>query len=720
MAIAPSRLRARHKTDHRPSRVRRAQKRTSYNEDSNDEEEHCREVSEDEEEALPSMARPLPVPKRRRRAAHSAPTTRSKHIAMQKRSKKSAGRPRRMSAMPKKMNAKKSRTDIPATGPHIRMVGKQMPWQTLPFQILTLILAHAAGPLVSSTNQALPSVKWLLRMVTLCKDFTEPALSVLYFCPPIVLPSQISKLGELLGRETEDASIKYRHKIRYLELQLTHTGTRGLQKGFALADIVRLAPRIRGMHLGPPENDPKRFPTGFSKTNGPEIPSVVRAIIEAESPLEEWSWNGSFEENRPLLSTVKEIHSLHPFCKLRSLTFSNLLERQTPPLSDPNANERLETTLASIINKIPTLKQLRLSVVSVYGGLLLPLLPDTLESLVILNCVDVQSHDLQEFITTKGHHLKELILSHNAALNLSFLTELSWACPKLETLIMDFLYFNTFFTSCDSDPRYDSLLLDDEQATWPSSLRHLELLYLRNWSTKVAEKFFRSLTEHAQSLPNLRCLKIKASLPESGWRDRIAFRDKWVSDLERIFLRQANSRDSRVHPKVIIPHKSRDSPVKNSDQDLMELDSDSNSNSDVPLTKTRRSDRLKAVSFDDESATRSSQPSRTLTQSGQIRRRNAMNDDSDSDSEMDDSDVFDSSTPSGPRSSKAAQSNHADHETLPVQGMCDIVDIVVDNLRPTEDQLHESDFLDEELSGDEDWNAKDDDIHAYQRPGYAW
>lgn len=41
----------------------------------------------------------------------------------------------------------------------------------------------------------------------------------------------------------------------------------------------------------------------------------------------------------------------------------------------------------------------------------------------------------------------------------------------------------------------------------------------------------------------------------------------------------------------------------------------------------------------------------------------------------------------------------------------------IDNLRPTELQFNEQDFLDDELSGDEDWNGNDFDATA---AGHAW
>jgi hypothetical protein len=53
-----------------------------------------------------------------------------------------------------------------------------------------------------------------------------------------------------------------------------------------------------------------------------------------------------------------------------------------------------------------------------------------------------------------------------------------------------------------------------------------------------------------------------------------------------------------------------------------------------------------------------------------------------------------------------------------IQGMCDEVDVRIDNLRPREEQFHESDFLDSEPSGDEDWAGVDLDFEQLYPNGY--
>jgi hypothetical protein len=52
-----------------------------------------------------------------------------------------------------------------------------------------------------------------------------------------------------------------------------------------------------------------------------------------------------------------------------------------------------------------------------------------------------------------------------------------------------------------------------------------------------------------------------------------------------------------------------------------------------------------------------------------------------------------------------------------IQGMCDVVSITIDNLRPTETQFVEADFLDSEPEGDEDWDGTEDLLGDGR---YAW
>lgn len=71
------------------------------------------------------------------------------------------------------------------------------------------------------------------------------------------------------------------------------------------------------------------------------------------------------------------------------------------------------------------------------------------------------------------------------------------------------------------------------------------------------------------------------------------------------------------------------------------------------------------------------------------------------------------------RSNKDEAANGNDWRNTPekfVQGLCDVVDIRIDNQRPREEQLNESHFMDSEASGDEEWTEGaevEDDRHAW-------
>ena len=238
-----------------------------------------------------------------------------------------------------------------------------------------------------------------------------------------------------------------------------------------------------------------------------------------------------------------------------------------------------------------------------------------------------------------------LILNHNKAMGISFLADLSSTCPKLEVLEMDLLYHNTFSTSLDSEPRYETLLEAHQKPKWPASLKRIELLHLRQWRLPIAEMFFSSVAEHAEVLTNLRYLKIKASLGESDWRARSAFRGKWELNLERIFLRKP-------------------SPTKQS-QTMAQSNSTDESSKSI----------------------------------GKSARRSLRN---PKEREL--------SAKEGSSSDEVSERSLLPEGGYRIQGRCDFVDIKIDNLRPAEDQKHESDFLDEELDGDGDWNGPGDDL----------
>jgi len=167
-------------------------------------------------------------------------------------------------------------------------------------------------------------------------------------------------------------------------------------------------------------------------------------------------------------------------------------------------------------------------------------------------------------------------------------------------------------------------------------------------------------------------------LPEASWRERASLREKWTDKLERVFLRcSAAPRKELASLKAWREWKE--------DQDELTA----GDNDDAPLAKAipaRKRKLQETIQEDDKVKTRAARK-----ESKRIR--------------------------------EEEEEEREESEIAVVHGMCDVVDINIDNLRPSEVRFNEGDFMDSEKSGDEDWNEDDDDLEPPQlRRGrqYAW
>ncbi|MCJ1474982.1 hypothetical protein MMC13_003642 [Lambiella insularis] len=597
------------------------------------------------------------------------------------------------------------------------------PWKTLPYAILTQIFQYASYPLCDSLFQPTSGITWLSRTALICKSFTEPAISALYYSPPLYPPSRAQGLLAQLASQSSTSTCNYRSKVKYLEIEATsillhkHNGVDPIR----LEDLIQYTPQLRGIgiHL---LSDQPQYRTHLSLVN--KRPGVVYkktmfdALRDNKIRLLKWKWNLNF--NRPGAtrnsypwSVLKDIHSEAPFQSLRSLSIVKYESKQA----------MTELELAAAIKVLPNLKRLNLESWATYSGKLLPLLPHDLESLRIASCSSLTSDLFQAFILTHGNNFRELILDHNQSLDLAFLVDLAASCPLLESFSMNMTFFSPYSTSYDAEPKFGALLLPGQTPTWPSTLKSIELIQLRKWKSDSAEAFFTSLVHSAPEMMQLRRLLLKASIDNIGWRDRATFRDRWIGRLQKVFLRRSLLPISSVYPTAVIDDKettsgndkenqhplSRRSGLRSSrntqaDQPVVPRDlSDTESDSDAPIAPfARRSKRL-------------------------------MQQDRDADYNAGKADGYSTGHPTRSRSRKKALNilvlsdeddagsqnaeNVEDEEPAFIQGMCDVVDIRIDNLRPAENQYNENDFLDEEPSGDEDWNG-DDGLPG--DGGYAW
>lgn len=731
----------------------RARKRISYRE-TDSSSDISDQGSSDESASVDDL------PPRRRRRRPSTDTSSSRCLT--KSPNKRRAPPSRANA--RLTHAKKARSDKTPECDEERSdamsdAGEVPPWQSLPYHILAQIFLFASPQLWTEDFIPTASIQWLLKCALLCRAFAEPALSALYYSPPLTPPSRARGLIECLRSQTENSAFNYRSKVKYLDIEAEAT-LRWKYKGrdpINLGDLVHLTPQLRGLriHVMPRGNYMIHI---TSNSKSIYQPSTFTALQLQRIALREWIWNAELGGQRYLASKLGEIHSTSAFQSLRSLMFIKYDDKYS------TAEE-----LSDAIKTLPQLKRLVFRLSLVVNEKLLPLLPRQLESLEIVSCPSLTSPALSSFLSTHGQEMLHLILDHNQALNLSFLTDFAVTCPKVQTLRMNLRFYSTHSAFADLDPKFDTLLLEDETPTWPASLANLDLLHLRKWNLNIAERFFSSLVDSAASLPKLRRLNIKASLEESGWRDRVSFRDKWTSRLQLVFLRVSeppsphlnsiaafkahkeqllartgnvedhklggNPKQQRPALRLVAPKQSSKfshvaiREVTLTSKATVKIESDS----DAPLVTIRRSRRIKQkdasrptrrikrIRGSDESSSSESENDdedeyvSPKTSSSLYRRRpRRRKKESDESSSSEDSALDDDAA--GERAPEGFGLFRSKHEHFHIQGLCDVVHVLIDNLRPMEEQLNEGDFLDDEPSGDEDWNG-DGDVGE---TGYAW
>ncbi len=633
------------------------------------------------------------------------------------------------------------------------LAGRVPPWQSLPYHILLQIFLHASHPLWTDHFEPTPNIAWLTKTALLCRAFAEPALSALYWSPPLCPPTRTYGLISHLASQTQSSSFNYRAKVKKLEmdariLAVKHRGGHSID----LAELVTYTPQLRGISIHMLTDTPSTRNSLSSGIVARQFyhESTINALERSNVSLLEWKWNWYIVGRASSMYKLKDFHSRLPFQSLRELTLVNYQSNKvwkrdldrgsglTQQTAAPVIYRSMEEQVADALECLPNLKRLRFLTCAIVNQKLLCRLPRHLELLEIIDCSSITSDVLSDFLKTHGQDIRELFLDHNQALNLSFLMDFALNCPKLETLKMNLTYHNSHSCFRNSDPKFAALLLQGEVPTWPATLQCVELLHLRKWDIETAELFFSSLVDSAAALPNLRHLNIKASLDESGWRDRVAFRDRWVGRLEKVYLR--SSPPPNPHLKSIDTFKSYMAQLERSNGVPISLDdftgpgthrtsssrfshvevseakadieNESEGDGDAPLvvsrTVTRRSARL--GKFTPAISETTDNPSLSKSISRHRSHRRTRNSDSDSSSQ-------DSALEDDSLELDAQVTSQLDEKELYIQGMCDIVHVIVDNLRPTEEQLNESNFLDEEASGDEDWVGDD---NMPDDAGCAW
>lgn len=549
------------------------------------------------------------------------------------------------------------------------------PWSTLPYHILFSIFFNLS-PFTKENPLADVSqlVKCLLGLSRMCRAFFEPAVSALYFSPPLFPIAKAKGLLELLKKDQDTLFINYRNKVRYLEMD-----SYGV-KAMLIYSLIKHTPRLRHLRLCDLEEYSRERSVArniprwlFCDMPQPEALRNLR--------LHSWEWNSEVT-----FPSIKTVHCHPAFTSLRSVRFFRLEHHGSGRQADgpeeiDYKNPAVQADeIASALSLLPNLERLEFKQCTFVRDLL-QLLPRNLDALSIINCTDIDSSVVEEFLSTHGYHLRELAFRHNALLGMSFAARLSEFCPHLRSFVMDFnlafkkSFRNSYYHTISGN--YDHLKSDDVPPLFPPTLQYLELQYMRKWELSAAKNFFNSIIDAAPHLCELRTL-IVTLIMEVDWRDRAVFRDQWVKKLERVFLRDSPPPSRRV--SIAKPTPPPEPAPSSSD------------------TGKRR------LSCDDTAPTRRSK--RLAERAAPVRYRI-----SDPDSEQESEDEY---------LAEPEPELEPERLTLPVdsearQGMCNVVKIRIDNLRPGAVLLSAENISDEE-SDDTDWDGVDAEIDDT----YAW
>ncbi|KZL88115.1 hypothetical protein CI238_04893 [Colletotrichum incanum] len=566
---------------------------------------------------------------------------------------------------------------------------------------------------ISGDEQDTLDINWLLRTARTCRQFADPALTVLYKCPPIRDEIKAYGLVELLEKSPSLTAVNYRAKIEALHIDVRLVSLQGLTSPLKLMQNLPRLSEVLLIH-GYDQAPYRLLKESIKWTYPPELFQAFEvspaANVEAADKttitrLRAWQWSSRLMDKNweASLARIKQVHQMPSFTSLRKVKFVNY---QLPSIrldKDPGCNpelqaedERSVALLADSISVLENLEDLVFESSTIIGASLLSLLPAKLKRLELVNCAEVIADDLGMFLVTKGNQLESLVLHHNRSLNLGFLTVLGSACPHLKELRMNLQYFSLLETIDDTLPSYDTLLLPEQVPSWPTSLQLVHLENLRHWSFDAAEAFLQSFIDNARDLPKLRHVSIKAMLNIS-WRSRSEFRRSWQEKFEKVFLRQS------ADPK---PHYALRKPLTIETTSPLTV---TKRKSKKPLAEpSRRSNRI--VLHASSTSSRASSTSRGL-RGPQRKPQSYLEPDSDEFDSDSDVDMEDSAQDSKEDDADQSTEGQAAYSTASpgtfIQGMCTVVDINIDNQKPREHQYSMDDFLNDErdFESDGDWDG---------------
>ena len=540
-------------------------------------------------------------------------------------------------------------------------------------------------------------------------------------------------LVALLSKDPSTTLFNYRPKVEELIINVEEIASKSYKgQPLDLRALLGNLPRLRVVQFFHWKDDPPfqrldeslrwHYPAVlFQALNG--VQGATEAANGAQhAKLTAWQWNRRLMGPDLDLSGIKALHQTPSFSRLKKLSFVNfqvpsLHARANADVDELEAQDRaFIQRMADAIASLPTLEHLCIESSTAASGELLALLPADLKTLELVNCWEVDGDDFASYLLSNGYKLEHLVLRHNQSLDLTFLTVLGAACPNLKTLCMDFKTFNHHKFSHDSNPDYETLLAAGQVPDWPEGLESVELKNMRKWTAEAAETLFQSLVDSAPKLRRLRRLDLKAML-DIPYRQRSEIRDRWAATLKHVFLREAED------PRPVYSLRQQQAPSSATDESsaLKKKPSKKSRRSArlAPESPSRRSSRIAMQQATPSPSSRASSVGRELrnglNRPSYVEPDTDMDEDDEEEDDDDDDDIGSGHDNSHGQPASPAETAGA----VPFRhGLCEMVELQLDNQKPAERTWRMEDFLDDEDDdlSDEDWDGDDEELDV----GYAW
>ncbi|KAI5841934.1 hypothetical protein DFP73DRAFT_596517 [Morchella snyderi] len=389
----------------------------------------------------------------------------------------------------------------------------------LPYHVLASILAQ----LPPSTPPA-----FLLACATLCRALHDPAIAALYHSPPT---APLARAHRLLA--TLRARPALGVKVRALDIEVEPLLTAKFAGSpWDLADFLRLCTGLR--HL--------RFVVLPALRYQPRwrYPDALWAALEAASSaarLHTWRWDRGLVPDALDYTDLRAI-TARCFTALRALEMHGFgaddddddddAAGDGDQGRDDAGDEQEAQHLAAMLALMPRLADLTLTDCAAATPRLLTLLSlsapaPNFATLTFTTCRALTAPALATLLASRAcRALRALAVNRCPRCSLTFTAALPAALQHLA--------FDGQGATAPLLP-----LATATAPAWPPRLQTLCATSLRRWSSSECERFLASLVAAVPRMRGLRVLRVWCMLTDMDWRERSAFRERWMGEVRAVF-----------------------------------------------------------------------------------------------------------------------------------------------------------------------------------------